>query len=122
MPRRVAGGEPGTQETRGQGGEAGNRGQVGRAGELGSCRVPPWANPGRDVLRVGTESIAAAIPSRGGSGPALPVCCGVVAGRCRPLPGMGHVPWERAELLASQPRWVPAGPHGKNRRSSETAP
>lgn len=34
MPRRVAGGESGTQETRGQGGEVGNCGQVGHAGEL----------------------------------------------------------------------------------------
>lgn len=39
----VAGGEPGTQETQGQGGKAGNCSQVGCAGEP----------PGRDVLCAG---------------------------------------------------------------------
>lgn len=77
---------------------------------------------GGTVLHVGTQSIAAVTPSRGGSGPALPVCCGAVVGRCHPSPGVGHMPGDRAEPLASQPRWVRVGPHGETRRSSETAP
>lgn len=78
------------------------------------------------VLHVGTRSITAIVPSRGGggggSGPALPACCGAVVGRCHPSPGVGHVAGERAEPPASHPCWVRVGPHGETRHSSETAP
>lgn len=44
---------------------------------------------GGTVLHVGMRSITDLIPSQHGSGPALPLCRGVVAGRCHCHPAWG---------------------------------
>lgn len=112
----------------------GNRVQVGRAGELPGPSVGSSGQqcPVRGVawscawdgmvLPVGTRSITAVTLCRGGSGPALPACHGMVVGRRHLSAGVGHAPGEQAEPPASQPRWVRAGPHDETRRSSDTAP
>lgn len=101
MPRRVAGGEPGTQETRGQGGEGGNHSQVWCARELGTCQVPLQAPRGRDVL------CAALSPSRLSLHPKDDL------GQLCPCAGGGEMP--------SIP-WCRAGAQGAGRATGIAAP
>lgn len=84
----------------------------------GSCQVPLWAHPGRNALCRGWHSPASEDEVHHRSHP-IPAWVWASSasvpwggGRKMPLsPSMGNMPGEWAELLASQPCWVRAGPH-----------
>lgn len=113
MPRRVAGGEPSTQELEGR---ETKQGTMAWWDVPGSCQLPLWAHPGRNVLCRGWYSPVCGDEVHHRSHPSVdpgqPCLCAVGGGGKMPLsPSMGNMSGEWEELLASEPGLVQAGPH-----------